>query len=92
MNIGQERDCCNEIERKFARTRMTMQQNTRYMKKSPGCENLAAVVSRLLQYVKRKYGSRIIPSLGPVMKKLLTSRHICGTMRRVKTCCGMKAT
>jgi hypothetical protein len=61
------------------------------MKKSPGFENLAAVVSRLLQYVNRKYGSRIMPSFGPVMKKLVTRRHICGTMRRVKTYGGMKA-
>jgi hypothetical protein len=49
MNIGKECDCCDRIERKFAHTRMTTQQKTRYMKKSPGCENLAAVVSRLLQ-------------------------------------------
>ena len=61
-----------------------MQQKTRYTKKSPGCEKRAAVVSRLAQYVYRKYGSMIMPNFGPVMRKFVATRQICGNVRIVK--------
>ena len=59
--------------------------NMVYVKKSPGCAKRADSRSNSLPYRYRKYGSRMMPNCGFVMRNAVKRRHTCGTILTVKT-------